>query len=34
VIIPLQIYRARQEKQALASKFGDEYRAYKARTWF
>jgi protein-S-isoprenylcysteine O-methyltransferase Ste14 len=34
IIIPLQICRARQEEQALASKFGDEYRAYKARTWF
>jgi protein-S-isoprenylcysteine O-methyltransferase Ste14 len=34
VIIPLQIYRARKEEQVLAAKFGDEYRAYKARTWF
>jgi protein-S-isoprenylcysteine O-methyltransferase Ste14 len=34
VVIPLQIYRARQEEQVLASTFGDEYRAYKARTWF
>jgi protein-S-isoprenylcysteine O-methyltransferase Ste14 len=34
VIIPLQMYRARQEEKALASKFGDEYRAYKARMWF
>jgi|SRR5215475_2138142 len=33
-IIPLQIYRARKEEQVLAAKFGDEYRAYKARTWF
>ena len=34
VLIPLQIYRARKEEQVLAAKFGDEYRAYKARTWF
>lgn len=34
VLIPLQIYRAREEAQVLAAKFGDEYRAYKARTWF
>ena len=33
-IIPLQIYRARKEEQVLTAKFGDEYRAYKARTWF
>ena len=34
VIIPLQIYRARKEEQVLAAKFGNKYRAYKARTWF
>jgi protein-S-isoprenylcysteine O-methyltransferase Ste14 len=33
-LIPLQIYRARKEEQVLEAKFGDEYRAYKARTWF
>ena len=33
-IVPLQIYRARNEEKALAAKFGDDYRAYKARTWF
>jgi len=33
-IILLQIYRARKEEQVLTAKFGDEYRAYKARTWF
>ena len=33
-LIPLQIYRARKEEQVLAAKFGDEYQAYKARTWF
>lgn len=33
-LVPLQIHRAKKEEQALAAKFGDEYRAYKARTWF
>jgi protein-S-isoprenylcysteine O-methyltransferase Ste14 len=34
VIIPLQIYRARQEGKILEGKFGEEYRQYRARTWF
>lgn len=34
VIIPLQIYRARQEEKVLEARFGEEYRQYKARTWF
>jgi protein-S-isoprenylcysteine O-methyltransferase Ste14 len=34
VIIPLQIYRARQEATILEAKFGEEYRQYRARTWF
>lgn len=34
VIIPLQIYRARQEEKVLDAKFGDAYRQYKSRTWF
>jgi len=33
-LIPLQVYRAKKEEQVLAAKFGDEYRAYKAQTWF
>ena len=33
-LVPLQIYRARNEEKVLAANFGDEYRAYKARTWF
>jgi protein-S-isoprenylcysteine O-methyltransferase Ste14 len=33
-LVPLQIYRAKNEEKVLAAKFGDEYRAYKARTWF
>jgi protein-S-isoprenylcysteine O-methyltransferase Ste14 len=34
ILIPLQIYRARQEGKILEEKFGDEYRRYKSRTWF
>lgn len=34
VLIPVQIVRARKESQVLEETFGDEYRAYKARTWF
>ena len=33
-IIPLQIYRAGQEAKVLEEKFGEEYRQYRARTWF
>lgn len=33
-IIPLQIYRARQEEKILQASFGDEYQQYKSRTWF
>jgi protein-S-isoprenylcysteine O-methyltransferase Ste14 len=33
-LIPLQIYRARQEGKVLEARFGDEYRQYKSRTWF
>lgn len=34
VIVPLQIMRARKEAQVLEAKFGDAYRAYRAKTWF
>jgi protein-S-isoprenylcysteine O-methyltransferase Ste14 len=30
----MQIVRAHKESQVLEAKFGDEYRAYRARTWF
>lgn len=33
-IIPLQIWRSRKESSVLEAKFGDEYRKYRARTWF
>jgi protein-S-isoprenylcysteine O-methyltransferase Ste14 len=33
-IIPLQIYRARQEEKVLETKFGAEYQQYKSGTWF
>lgn len=34
VLIPVQIVRARNESRVLEETFGEEYRAYKARTWF
>lgn len=34
LLIPLQIYRSRNESQVLEAKFGDAYRAYKQKTWF
>jgi protein-S-isoprenylcysteine O-methyltransferase Ste14 len=34
VIIPMQIVRARREANVLEARFGDEYREYRARTWF
>ena len=34
LIIPLQLWRARKESQVLEAKFGDEYRKYRAATWF
>jgi protein-S-isoprenylcysteine O-methyltransferase Ste14 len=34
VIIPLQVYRARNEERVLREKFGDAYLEYKQKTWF
>jgi protein-S-isoprenylcysteine O-methyltransferase Ste14 len=34
LIIPLQIWRAKKESSVLESAFGDEYRGYRATTWF
>ena len=34
VVIPLQIWRARKEASVLEANFGEEYRSYRARTWF
>jgi len=33
-VIVMQTARARREAQVLEAKFGDEYRAYRAGTWF
>ena len=33
-LLPLQVFRVRQEQQVLEAKFGDAYRAYKQQTWF
>lgn len=34
VLVPLQMYRAREEEKVLEARFGEEYRQYKASTWF
>ncbi|HTY61624.1 MAG TPA: isoprenylcysteine carboxylmethyltransferase family protein [Acidobacteriota bacterium] len=33
-VIPVQVLRARKEARVLEAQFGDEYRAYRAQTWF
>ena len=33
VVIPLNLFRARQEEKALAEKFGDHYLQYRDKTW-
>ncbi|HBA59700.1 MAG TPA: hypothetical protein DCZ92_02530 [Elusimicrobia bacterium] len=32
--VAVQAYRIRKEEKVLEERFGEEYRAYKARTWF
>lgn len=34
VLIPMQVVRARREAAVLEAEFGDEYRRYRAQTWF
>ena len=34
VLIPVQFFRARAEARVLEEKFGDEYRRWRAQTWF
>ncbi len=34
VLIPLQLWRAGKESAVLEAAFGDEYRKYRAGTWF
>lgn len=34
LLIPMQILRARKESAVLEAAFGDEYRKYRAGTWF
>ena len=34
VLVPVQLLRIRQEARVLEEKFGDEYRAYRKKTWF
>lgn len=34
ILVPMQIYRARQESKVLEAKFGAEYLEYKRKTWF
>jgi protein-S-isoprenylcysteine O-methyltransferase Ste14 len=34
LVVVMQIARARKEAQVLEAKFGNEYRAYRAHTWF
>jgi protein-S-isoprenylcysteine O-methyltransferase Ste14 len=33
-VFPMQIIRSRKEGQVLVERFGDEYLAYKQKTWF
>ena len=33
-LIPMQIFRAKNEARVLENAFGDEYREYRRKTWF
>ena len=33
-LIPMQFVRARNEARVLEERFGEEYRAYRRKTWF
>jgi protein-S-isoprenylcysteine O-methyltransferase Ste14 len=33
-LVPLQLWRSRNEERVLAQAFGDEYLRYKRKTWF
>jgi protein-S-isoprenylcysteine O-methyltransferase Ste14 len=34
ILIPVQLWRAHKEAQVLEAAFGDDYRRYRAGTWF
>ncbi len=34
LIVPVQVVRARAEERVLEQRFGEEYAAYRAGTWF
>jgi protein-S-isoprenylcysteine O-methyltransferase Ste14 len=34
VVVPMQIIRARHEAEVLEAEYGEEYRRYRAQTWF
>jgi protein-S-isoprenylcysteine O-methyltransferase Ste14 len=34
IVVAMQTMRARKESQVLEANFGDEYRAYRCKTWF
>ena len=34
LLVPMQVLRAREEQRVLEARFGEEYRRYRASTWF
>jgi protein-S-isoprenylcysteine O-methyltransferase Ste14 len=34
VLVPFQVVRSRNEAKALAARFGEQYLAYRERSWF